>query len=109
MMISEQFQTIILANAKYRDVAPSALTKRTLVKQLLLDKDGLLSGVRTQQARLDLFRNHSDAFQENLKPERPWGEYDIQSFVITKQAPVFSGYQKTKVQEAQEWVGGLPQ
>lgn len=102
--ISEERKAIIIADAKYRDIAPSSFTGINLLEQELLGEGALLYEVDRQQKRLDYFRNNTERFNKYLKPENPWGEYDLHSFIVTKQIPLAHRYKEVKILRAPEFL-----
>ncbi|MBE9501304.1 MAG: hypothetical protein IMY87_02615 [Chloroflexi bacterium] len=102
--ISEERNTIIMADAKYRDIAPSSFTGFNLLTQELLDNHALRYEADRQQKRLDYFRQNTVRFERYLEPKRPWGEYDIHSFLITKQIPLAHRYKEIKIFPATEFL-----
>jgi len=95
--ISEEKNTIIIADAKYRDMAPSSFTGTNLLTQELLGNEALRYEADRQQKRLDYFRQNTGRFERYLKPKQPWGEYDIHSFLVTKQIPLAHHYKEVKI------------
>ncbi|MDO8749778.1 MAG: hypothetical protein Q7K03_01345 [Dehalococcoidia bacterium] len=104
MAISEDKRRIIIADAKYRDMAPSSLTGTNLVQQELLDPHGLRNEASRQQERLDYFRQNLPKFSQYLNPERPWEEYEICSYLITKHFPLARRYKETRIIRAIEFL-----
>ena len=68
LLISETEKTIVLADAKYRDVNPSSLTGENLLSQELLDDHALLAEAKHQEERLSFFLKHKSAFEKFLAP-----------------------------------------
>ena len=95
--ISEEKKTIIIADAKYRDIVPSSFTGTNLLTQELLGDHALRYEADRQQKRLDYFRKNTGIFERYLKPKQPWGEYDIHSFLVTKQIPLAHRYEEVKI------------
>ncbi|MFH1140671.1 MAG: hypothetical protein V1724_03140 [Chloroflexota bacterium] len=104
MAISEEKKRIIIADAKYRDIAPSSFTGTNLIPQELLGEHGLRDESSRQQERLDFFRKNLPKFDQYLKPERPWGEYEICSYLITKHFPLAHRYKETRIARAIEFL-----
>lgn len=102
--VSEEKKTIIMADAKYRDMAPSSFTGTNLLTQELLGDHALLFEADHQQKRLDYFRNNIERFQKHLKPKQSWEEYDIYSFLVTKQIPLAHRYKEVKILRATEFL-----
>jgi hypothetical protein len=42
-----------------------------------------------------------------LKPEKPWNEYDLRSFLVTKQIPLAHRYKEVKILRANEFLQAL--
>ena len=105
--INEVKKTIILADAKYRDINPSSLTSENLIRQELTADGALLDEAARQQDRLEYFRANPELFEEFIKPERAWREYAVLSFVVTKHVPLISKYKETSVLRAQEFLNLL--
>lgn len=95
--ISEEKNTIIIADAKYRDMAPSSFTGINLLTQELLGDEALRYEADRQQKRLDYFRQNTERFKKHLEPKQPWGKYDIHSFLITKQMPLAHRYKEVEI------------
>ena len=102
--ISEEKKTIIIADAKYRDMAPSSFTGTNLLTQELLGNHALRYEADRQQKRLDYFKQNTERFARYLEPKQPWGEYDIHSFLITKQIPLAHRYKEIKILPATEFL-----
>lgn len=109
LAISEVDRVIILADAKYRDLAPSSFTGKNLLRQELLAEGALRDEADQQQRRLEYFRDHFDQFESYLRPERPWAEYEIRSYLVTKIIPLASRYKETGIISAHEFLDSLKQ
>ena len=94
----------MIAEAKYRDLAPSSLTGTNLVTQELGGSDGLAAHATRQQDRLEYFRTHRDSVLDGLNPEQPTDSYTVQSYVVTKQVPLVHKYMETGVLRAFEFL-----
>jgi len=95
--ISEEINTIIIADAKYRDMAPSSFTGTNLLRQELLGDHALRYEADRQQKRLEYFRDNIERFTRHLKPKQPWGDYSVHSFLVTKQIPLAHRYKEVKI------------
>jgi hypothetical protein len=104
LAISEEKKTIIIADAKYRDMAPSSFTGTNLLTQELLGKHALQYEAGRQQKRLDHFKQNTERFVRYLEPRKPWGEYEIHSFLITKQIPLAHRYKEIRILPAAEFL-----
>jgi len=102
--VSEEKKAIIMADAKYRDMAPSSFTGTNLIAQELLGDHALRYEADRQQKRLDYFRNNIDRFTTHLKPKQPWGDYDMHSFLVTKQIPLAHRYKEVIIIRATEFL-----
>jgi hypothetical protein len=102
--ISEERKAIIIADAKYRDMAPSSFTGTNLVTQELLGKRALRYEADRQQKRLDYFKQNMGRFARYLEPKQSWEEYDIHSFLITKQIPLAHRYKEIEILPAAEFL-----
>jgi len=102
--VSEEKKAIIIADAKYRDMAPSSFTGTNLIAQELLGDHALRYEADRQQKRLDYFRNNMERFKKHLKPKQPWGEYSVHSFLVTKQIPLAHRYKEVKILRATEFL-----
>ncbi|MFC1905623.1 hypothetical protein ACFLXL_02305 [Chloroflexota bacterium] len=105
--ISEVRKAIILADAKYRDMAPSSFTGANLIEQELLGDHALKYEADLQQKRLDYFRNNLDEFKEVLNPSLPWEEYNVQSFLVTKLTPLAHRYKEVIILPAKDFLNTL--
>ena len=103
-MISEDRRMIVLADAKYRDILPSAMTAENLVRQEILGSDGLRKHARQQQKRLDFFNREPDLFREYLKPQREWSAYGVTACLLMKHEPVISRYREVRVMWARAFL-----
>ena len=106
--ISEARKSIIMADAKYRDMSPSSFTGTNLIAQELLGKHALLYEADLQQKRLDYFRNNMEPFREHLNPKLPWREYHVESFLVTKQTPLAHRYKEVKIIHATDFLEKVP-
>ena len=104
MAVSEEKKTMIIADAKYRDMAPSSFTGTNLLTQELLGPHGLRYEADRQQERLAYFRQNTERFARYLEPKQPWGEYDIHSFLVTKQIPLAHRYKEIEILPAAEFL-----
>jgi hypothetical protein len=102
--VSEKNKAIIMADAKYRDMAPSSLTGTNLLAQELLGDHALRYEADRQQKRLDYFRDNTDRFMKHLKPKQPWKEYSVNSFLVTKQIPLAHRYKEVMILRATEFL-----
>jgi hypothetical protein len=98
--ISEEKKKILIADAKYRDMAPSSFTAENLLNQELLGGHALRAEAEREQARLDHFRTNLETFNDYLKPIKPWEEYKIQAFLVTKQIPLANQYKEVAILRA---------
>ena len=101
---SEEKHTIIIADAKYRDMAPSSFTGINLLTQELLGDHALRYEVDRQQKRLDHFRNNIEQFRTYLEPKRPWEEYNVLSILVTKQIPLARRYKEVIIIRSTEFL-----
>jgi len=104
LVISEEKKSIIMADAKYRDIAPSSFTGTNLITQELLGDHALRFEADRQQKRLDYFRDNIERFERHLKPKRPLGNYSIHSFLVTKQIPLAHRYKEVKILRPTEFL-----
>ena len=102
--ISERRKTIVVADAKYRDMSPSSFTGYNLISQELLGDHALRYEADLQQKRTVYFRNNLEKFREYLNPKLPWGEYSVESFVVTKQTPLAHRYKDVKILRATDFL-----
>ncbi|PKB64503.1 MAG: hypothetical protein BZY80_02830 [SAR202 cluster bacterium Io17-Chloro-G2] len=104
LALSEDARCIMLADAKYRDMAPSSFTGANLIRQELLGKGGLRDEACRQQLRLEFFQKNVDSFTQYLAPKRPWEEYDVRSYLITKHIPLAHQFRDTRMMLAAEFL-----
>ncbi len=102
--VSEEKKAIIIADAKYRDMAPSSFTGTNLLAQELLGPHALRYEAGLQQKRLDYFRNNMERFTKHLKPKQSWGEYNVHSFLVMKQIPLAHRYKEVKILHTTEFL-----
>jgi hypothetical protein len=102
--LSEENKTIILADAKYRDMAPSSFTGTNLLSQELLGDHTLRYEADRQQQRLDYFRDNTERFRKYLDPKQPWDTYRVQSYLVTKQIPLAHRYKEVQIIRAAEFL-----
>ena len=102
--LSEIRGLIVIAEAKYRDPPPSSLTGDNLVTQELAGADGLATHARTQQERLEYFKDHLVAGTTGLNPQNPLYTYVIENFVVTKHIPLVHQYRETTIVRAFEFL-----
>ncbi|MFC1951197.1 hypothetical protein ACFLXN_02170 [Chloroflexota bacterium] len=105
--ISEERKTIIMADAKYRDMAPSSYTGTNIIQQELLGDNALKYEANRQQQRLDYFRENTELFNEHLNPQHPWEEYTVHSFLATKIIPLVHRYKEVRILRAKEFLETL--
>lgn len=102
--VSEENKAIIMADAKYRDMAPSSLTGTNLLTQELLGDHALRYEADRQQKRLDYFRDNMERFKKHLKPKQPWKEYSVHSYLVTKQIPLAHRYKEVIILRTAEFL-----
>lgn len=86
-------------------MAPSSFNGTNLVQQEPLGPHGLRCEASRQQERTDFFRGNLPKFDQYLKPEHAWGEYEICSYLITKHFPLARRYYKeTRIVRALEFL-----
>jgi hypothetical protein len=102
--ISEEKKSIVVADAKYRDMAPSSFTGTNLLAQELLGNHALQYEADRQQKRLNYFKQNTEKFVKYLEPKQPWGKYDIRGFLITKQIPLAHRYKEIEILPATEFL-----
>ena len=96
--ISERKKRIIIADAKFRDLAPSSISGRTLIKQELLQPDqGIQSEAERHKKRVDYFRKNPELFRKHLNPQAPWDEYEVGAYVVIKHTPLVSQYKDVRI------------
>ena len=78
-----------------------------LLAQELLEDYALRYESDQQQKRLDYFRNNMERFTKHLKPKQSWGEYDLHSFLVTKQIPLAHRYKEVNILRATEFLKTL--
>ena len=78
-----------------------------LLAQELLGDYALRYESDQQQKRLDYFRNNMERFTKHLKPKQSWGEYDLLSFLVTKQIPLAHRYKEVNILRATEFLKAL--
>ena len=86
---------------------PSSFTGTNLLTQELLADYALRYEADRQQKRLDYFRQNTGRFERYLKPKQAWGEYNIHSFLVTKQIPLAHRYKEVKILRATEFLQTL--
>ena len=104
LMVSHTQKSVLLVEAKYRDVNPSSLTGANLVSQELLDDDSLLDHAKRQEQRLSFFLQNKGTFEEFLGPQRTWNTYAVRSYVVTKSPPLISRYENTTLLKASDFL-----
>ena len=104
LAISEENKIIVLADAKFRDIAPSSLSGENLVPQELLADHGLGYESERQQVRLNYFLDNPGRFAKYLNPKRPWNEYEVRSYLVTKHIPLAHRYKETRIVTATEFL-----
>jgi hypothetical protein len=102
--ISEEKKAIIMADAKYRDMAPSSFTGTNLIAQELLGDSALRYEADRQQKRLDYFRDNIERFKKHLKPKKPWEYYSLHSYIVTKQIPLAHRYKEVIILRTAEFL-----
>ena len=96
--VSEEKKRIIIADAKFRDLAPSSISGRTLIKQELLQpRQGLQAEAERHSQRTEHFRENLEAFRQYLNPQSSWDEYEIGSYLVTKHTPLVSQYKDIRI------------
>jgi len=104
LMLSELRKTILLADAKYRDINPSSATGENLLSQELLDDNGLLAEAKRQEDRLSFFLQNKKSFEKFLGPLNVWASYKVRSYLVTKSVPLISRYGDTSIMTASDFL-----
>ena len=104
LMVSDTRRTVLLVEAKYRDINPSSVTGANLLSQELLADDALLAQAKRQEDRLSFFLQNRSRFEEFLGPQQIWGSYDVRSYLVTKSPPLISRYGDTTILKASEFL-----
>ena len=89
---------IIIADAKFRDLAPSSISGRTLIEQELLQPNqGLQAEAERHKKRVDFFRSNLNLFRKHLHPQLPWDAYEITAYLVIKHVPLVSQYKDVQI------------
>lgn len=104
LMVSETQRTIVLADAKYRDINQSSTTGANLLNQELLNDDALMDEAIHQEERLAFFLKNKSDFGKFLTPEQPWTAYQVRSYLVTKSSPLISKFGNTAILRAREFL-----
>ena len=107
LMVSEAQKTVLLVEAKYREVNPSSLTGANLVDQELLDDDSQLAQAQQQEKRLSFLLQNKGAFEEFLGPLPTWNSYEVRSYLVTKSPPLLSRYENTEILRASDFLESI--
>ena len=107
LMVSDTRRTVLLVEAKYRDINPSSVTGANLLSQELLADDALLAQAKRQEDRLSFFLQNRSRFEEFLGPQQIWCSYDVRSYLVTKSPPLISRYGDTTILKASEFLESL--
>ena len=96
--ISEAKKRILVIDAKFRDIAPSSISARTLVEQELLEPgEGLCYEVERHKTRVDYFTDNLGLFKQHLKPAGDLRSYQVRAYVVTKHTPLISQYKSIDI------------
>ena len=104
MIVDEDERTIYLCEAKFRDIAPSSLTRSTLVPQEVEGCGGLLAQAARHAKRKQFFTSHRDAFAADLVPMSDPSEYDVKAVVVTRATPIISRVDDVEICQALEFL-----
>jgi hypothetical protein len=107
LAISEEKKRIIVADAKYRDMPLSSFTRSNLIRQELLGPHALREEAEHQQLRLDYFQGDIARFEKYLHPRKPWSQYSVDGFLVTKQIPLADVYKKIRIMEAPSFLAAI--
>lgn len=106
--VSEAKSQLVMAEAKYRDFAPSSISGKTLLKQELLDEDRLLDWASDAQRKLEFFRKNGARFEHELSLRKSTASYEVSMWVVTKYKPLISKYQSVRVADFWEFCREFP-
>ncbi len=109
LMVSHARESVLLVEAKYRDINPSSVTGTNLVSQEVLGKDAILDQAERQELRLGHFLGNKRSFEAHLGPLGKWEGYEVESFLVTKSPPVISRFANTRILRANEFFASLDQ
>lgn len=104
MAVSEEKLSIVIADAKYRDMSPSSTTGTNLINQEFLGRGGLKDESERQESRHEFFLENRRLFSQFLNSERNIDEYEVVSYIITKQLPLAHRYKNTRILSALEFI-----
>ena len=85
--INHHSKLIVLAEAKYENMPPSAISEKNLVSHIVLDKKGLLHHAKRHHARSGFFRRYRDKMGLGLV--QPF-DYNLVSVIVTKYTPMIN-------------------
>lgn len=106
--VNEAKSQVIIAEAKYRDFAPSSISGKTLIKQELLDEDRLLDWASEARNKLEFFRKHGARFKRELFLGKDANSYDTGIWVVTKHKPLISKYRSVQIVDFPEFCRRFP-
>lgn len=93
---------IVLADAKYEDIAPSSTSGETVVEQTVLDgRDGSLLHAKSQHDRRRYFIKYFDNMPCNLKQ---FWDYKIISVVVSKHIPMIKKHLTSNLMSYDEFL-----
>jgi len=91
--VDHSAKLVVLAEAKYEDIAPSSTAGETIVEQAILDgHDGSLIHAKDQHERRGFFTRNCEKFPCGIKQ---FWDYKITSVVITKHTPMINKHLTT--------------
>ena len=94
---SEQFKSLIIIEAKYRDPSPSTLNREGLINSELTGDDGVLAWAVQQQERLEMMPQNPVRFDQVLHFAGQFDDYSCRAFVVTKFTPIIKKYREVEV------------
>lgn len=104
IIVDESDKTILLVEAKYRNVAQSSVTGINLVKNELEGKRGLIYEAVRHDKRLAFFEMHTDKFEPHLCLVHDVDMYQVKALIVTKSTPILSRLDRVELVEAMDFL-----
>jgi len=86
MAFNKKSKKVTLIEVKYRDMSPSSISGKTLIKQQLEGEEGLIKFSEEQKERIKYFKGNLEEFGKKLDCD--FKDYDVEGKIITKYTPL---------------------
>ena len=96
MAVNETLKTILLLEAKYKDVPAASLNPDLILENELNGERSMLYEFNRQTERKELFKNDHQRMHKECSLKSPFSEYTIEAFIVSKSSPILDSFDDIK-------------